>query len=92
MILVLLSKRVPLKKNHEEIRKVLPKGTSFDNLTQEDINLMMNHINSYSRPNLNDKTPYDTFKFLFGEKAIKKLGSTLIPSNEIHLKPSLFKI
>ena len=79
------------EKNHEEIRKVLPQGTSFDNLKQEDINIMMNHINSYSRQNLNDKTPYDTFKFLFGEETIKKLGSTLIPPNEICLKPRLLK-
>lgn len=80
------------EKNHEEIRKVLPKGTSFDNLTQKDIDLMMNHINSYSRANLNDKTPYDTFKFMFGKEAIKKLGSKLISANEICLKPSLLKI
>lgn len=79
------------EKNHEEIRKVLPQGTSFDNLTQKDINLMMDHINSYSRPNLSDKTPYDTFWFLFGEEAIKKLGSTLIPAKDICLKPSLLK-
>lgn len=80
------------EKNHEEIRRVLPKGTSFDNLEQNDIALMMNHINSYSRPILNDRTPYDTFKFLFGEEAIKKLGSILIPTNDICLKPSLLKV
>lgn len=79
------------EKNHEEIRKVLPKGTSFDNLTQKDISLMMDHINSYSRPILNDRTPYATFRFLYGEKAIKKLGSILIHANEIYLKPSLLK-
>lgn len=80
------------EKNHEEIRKVLPQGTSFDNLTQKDISLMMDHINSYSRPNLNDRTPYDTFKFLFGEEVIKKLGSTLIHPKDICLKPSLLKV
>jgi IS30 family transposase len=80
------------EKNHEEIRKVLPQGTSFDNLTQKHINLMMNHINSYSRPILNDRTPYAMFQFLFGEEAIKKLGSTLIPPKDICLKPSLLKI
>src|SRR5690606_1336080 len=80
------------EKNHEEIRKVLPQGTSFDNLKKKDINIMMDNINSYSRTILNDKTPYDTFKFLFGEEVIKKLGSKLIPSNEICLKPSLLKI
>jgi IS30 family transposase len=31
--------------NHELIRRILPKGTSFNNLTQQDISLMMNHIN-----------------------------------------------
>jgi IS30 family transposase len=80
------------EKNHEEIRRVLPKGTSFDNLEQKDIDLMMNHINSYSRPSLNDKTPYDTFKFIFGEEILKTLGSKLILSNEICLRPSLLKI
>ena len=80
------------EKNHEEIRKVLPKGTSFDNLTQKEVNLMMDHINSYSRPYLNDKTPYETFMFLFGEEVIKKLGSSFIPPNDICLKPSLLKI
>lgn len=68
------------EKNHEEIRKVLPQGTSFDHLTQKDINLMMDHINSYSRPTLNDRAPYAMFEFLYGEKAIEKLGSTLIPA------------
>jgi len=56
------------EKNHEEIRKVLPKGKSFDNLTQKHINLMMDHINSYSRPILNDRTPYDTFNFFLAKK------------------------
>ena len=35
--------------NHELIRRVIPKGKSIDHLTQEDINLMMDHINSYKR-------------------------------------------
>lgn len=79
------------EKNHEEIRKILPKGTSFDHLTQEDVSLMMDQINSYSRPILNDKTPHEVFEFLFGEEAIKKLSSNLIHNNEICLKPSLLK-
>lgn len=81
-----------VEKNHEEIRKILPKGTSFDNLEQKDITLMMDHINSYSRPSLNDKTPYDAFEFIYGKDIAKKMGSTLIPPNEISLNPKLFKI
>ena len=33
--------------NHELIRRILPKGTSMQNITQDDVSLMMNHINSY---------------------------------------------
>jgi len=79
------------EKNHVEIRKVLPKGTSFDNLTQKNIDLMMDHVNSYSRAGLNDRTPHHTFEFMFGADVIKKLASTLIPPNGICLKPSLLK-
>lgn len=32
--------------NHELIRRILPKGTGFQSLTQADICLMMNYINS----------------------------------------------
>ena len=34
---------------HEMVRRILPQGTSFDALKQKDINLMMSHINSYTR-------------------------------------------
>ena len=39
--------------NHELLRRILPKGTSFDNLSQDNINLIMSHINSYKRKKLN---------------------------------------
>lgn len=42
-----------IEKNHEFIRYVLPKGTSFDDLLQTDIDLMINHINSLGRNSLN---------------------------------------
>jgi IS30 family transposase len=77
--------------NHEFIRRVLPKGTSFDNLVQDDIDLMMSHINSYSREKLNDKTPLDLFGFLYGHSVIEKLGQRKVPANEVVLKPSLLK-
>lgn len=77
--------------NHEFIRKLLPKGTSFDNLCQGDIDLMMSHINSYSREKLGDKSPFDVFGFLYGYDVLQKLGISRIPPNEILLKPSLLK-
>lgn len=77
--------------NHEFIRKIVPKGRSFDAFNQDDINLMMSHINSYSREKLQDKTPIDVFEFLYGSNILSKLGIYKIPANEIILKPSLLK-
>ena len=80
-----------VENNHEFIRRVLPKGRSFDDLTQDDIDLMMNHINSYKRENLAWKSPYEIFEFLYGRDVLDKLGAKLIPANDITLLPSLLK-
>jgi IS30 family transposase len=77
--------------NHEFIRRILPKGKSFDGFVQEDISLMMSHINSYSREKFNDRSPIDVFSCLFGENILEPFEIRRIPPNEILLKPSLFR-
>ena len=77
--------------NHEFIRRILPKGTSFNNLTQEDVNLIMDHINSYKRKKLNNRSPYEAFSFYHGEEVLHKLGCYQVAPCDIILKPSLFK-
>lgn len=77
--------------NHSLLRRVIPKGTSFEFLTQEQVSLMMNHINSYCRENLGDRTPYEMFRLLYGEDALEALGAVLISPNDIVLRPSLLK-
>ena len=77
--------------NHEFIRRIIPKGVSMNALTQEDIDLMTSHINSYSREKLGGKSPIETFNFIYGEGLAEKLGQTKIPPNEILLKPALLK-
>lgn len=76
---------------HEMIRRVLPKKTSFDNLTQEDVSLIMSHINSYTRKKLSDRSANQLFSFLHGEDTLDKLGIKVIPANEINLTPYLLK-
>lgn len=44
---------------HTMLRMVLPKGTRFEFLTQWDVNLIVNHINSTPRDILGGRTPYD---------------------------------
>lgn len=77
------------EKNHEFIRYVLPKGTSFDHLTQGEISLLMDHINSYSRESLGNKCPYELFEFLYGADLLRALGCHRIPPNEVDLTPAL---
>ena len=77
--------------NHEFIRRILPKGSSFDELQQADIDRMMNHINSYKRANLGDKTPYEMFRFLYGQEILDALGAVLIQPNDVFLRPGLLK-
>jgi len=77
--------------NHELIRRILPKGSSFDNLKQTDVTRMMNHINSYKRKKLNDRSPYETFSFHYGEEALKLLGCSPVAAKDILLKPTLLK-
>ena len=60
-----------IEKNHEFIRYVLPKGTSFEGLLQTDINLMINHINSLGRNSLNWFSPIDVAKFTLDKDVLK---------------------
>lgn len=78
-----------VERNHEFLRLVIPKGTSFDGLTQAHINTLLSHVNSYSRPVLNDKAPFDLFAFTYGVDLLTQLGLQRIPSDRIVLKPSL---
>lgn len=77
--------------NHELIRRILPKGSSFDDLTQKDIFLMMGHINLYKRKKLNNHSPYEAFSFYYGEDVLKKLGCSPVAAEIIILKPKLLK-
>jgi IS30 family transposase len=80
-----------IEKNHEYIRYILPKGTSFESLTQEDVTLMMNHINSTARASLNGLAPIELAYSLFGKDTLEKLGYKKINPEDVILKPYLLK-
>ena len=79
------------ERNHEFIRCFIPKGMSMDGYTQPQIRRMMDHINSYGRPELGDKCPYEMMEFLYGDKVLRLLGCTRIPPNDVTLNNSVFK-
>lgn len=77
-----------IEKNHEYVRYVLPKGTSFDNLTQNDANLLMNHINNTCRDSLNGKSPYDLTTHM---DFLKNLNLYKISPSKVNLSKNLLK-
>lgn len=82
-----------LEKNHEYIRYVVPKGTPLSSYTQDDMTLLMNHINSTKRPGLGDKAPYELISE--NDKGMHLLMKVrdlhLIPADEVNLTPGLLK-
>ena len=75
--------------NHELLRRILPKGTSFDDLTQNDINLIMSHINSYKRKKLNNVSPLTMFSTIYGKETVDKLGIQEIEPNSVNLSKNI---
>lgn len=75
---------------HTLLRRVLPKGTSFDHLSQADIDLICSHINSYSRQNLNGAYPFEVAPSGFCSDGIyTALGLKIINPDDINLTPGL---
>lgn len=80
-----------IEKNHEYIRYVIPKGNSFNHLTQEDCNLLASHINSTSRIILNNKTPYEAITTLMNKEIIYKFNIEFIEADKVNLSSNLLK-
>ena len=81
-----------IEKNHEFIRYVIPRGKTLNPYTQEDMTLLMNHINSTRRPSLGNKSPYELVneddEDMHALFALLKMD--LIPPDDVHLMPDLF--
>ena len=78
-----------LEQAHTLLRMVLPKGTSFEFLTQWDVNLIVNHINSTPRAILNGRTPYNVALETLGEDVLKAFQLKPIALDEVNLTPSI---
>lgn len=77
--------------NHKLIRYIIPKKTSFEFLTQDKVNLMMNHINSYPRKSLGGKTPHNLASICLPKRFFDELDLSLVPAKVVNLKPDLLK-
>lgn len=80
-----------IEQAHTMLRNVLPKGTDFSFLTQWDVNLIVNHMNSTPRESLNGRTPYEAAIETYGEELIKELQLRPIEPDKVNLTPKLIR-
>lgn len=80
-----------IEKNHEYIRYILPKGTSFAGLSQDDCNLIASYINSVPRRSLNNLSPYEASVNFIGKENLDKLKIDKINYDDIDLTIKLLK-
>lgn len=80
-----------LEQTHTLVRRIIPKGTNMDDYTQEQITLMVNHINSYYRKEINGCTPIKRAQITIKKEVLDKLKLEEIPAQQVTLKPSLLK-
>lgn len=86
------SQKPHIERFHLDLRRILQKGTSFNMLSQEGVNLVFSNLNSYPRESLDGMTPYDKFIAEYGEegrKFLEALGITRIPAAQVTLHPFL---
>ena len=74
---------------HRLIRRVLPKGTSFEELDDSAVALLTSHVNSVPRPSLDNKPPLALAMEHLPKEFFEHFGIRLIPPEEIVLKPKL---
>lgn len=84
--------KAAIERSHEFIRMVLPKGSSFDALTQDDASKLSCHINSLIRKKLNNLSPLTMFSFFHGDEILQKLGISAIPPDAVNLSPTLIRV
>lgn len=80
-----------VENNHRLIRRILPKGTSFNQLNISDVSLICCHINSVHREHLENKTPFELMDSADERKLLSALNLSPIPPDEVILSPKLIK-
>lgn len=80
-----------IEKNHTLFRDIVPKGNSFDEFTQDTVNMIFSHVNAVKRKQFNGKSAYDMFAFSYSEKLAAAFGITKIPADKVVQSPALLK-
>lgn len=85
------SQKPQIEKNHTLFRDIVPKGSSFDDFTQETVNLIFSHVNAVKRAMYGGKSAYEMFCFMYSEKLAHLLGISYLQADNVVQSPRLLK-
>lgn len=80
-----------IEKNHTLFRDIVPKGSSFDDFSQDTVNLIFSHVNAVKRKQFNGKSAYDLFTFTYSEAIASALGISFVDPKNVIQSPALLK-
>lgn len=80
-----------IEKNHTLFRDIVPKGTSFDDFSQETVNKIFSHVNAVKRKQFNGKSAYDLFSFTYSKELANTLGIVPVAAEEVIQSPALLR-
>ena len=81
-----------VENNHLNLRRILEKKTSFDDLEQSDMIRVMSHLNSFARKSLNNVPAISLFETIYGKDILPKIGVALIRPQDIILSSQLISM
>jgi len=80
-----------VEKAHTCFRSIVPKGTSFNSFTQDNLNLIFSHLNSAKRNGLKGKTALEAFNFWQNPIIAELLGIYPIQPEKVIQNKNLLK-
>lgn len=83
------NQKAQIEKNHTLFRDIVPKGKSFNEFTQDTVNLIFTHVNNVKRKHLHGKSAYEMFSFIYGKELATCLGINEIPNEQVLQSPKL---
>jgi IS30 family transposase len=86
------SQKPKVEKNHSIFRDIVPKGESFDDFSQDMVDVIFSHVNGSKRKSLNGKSPYEAFVYFFNEETASLLGISHIPAENVIQDKRLLKM
>ena len=80
-----------VENNHTLFRAIVPKGVSFDDMTQKTVDLIFSHVNGVKRLQFNGKSAYAMFTFTYSPELAEALGISFVNPKEVVQSPKLLK-